>query len=145
VKSRFLFIPVALVLAFALVTGLALEGGDVGTLRTRGGDAADGIRYTRVWFAQDGARLWIESADDARPFLEDLRREPRIVLEHDGALHAYVAEVLPNPEGHQQIRRRLAEKYGWRDLWVGLLTDTSGSLGIVLTPPARSLTPLPAR
>ena len=57
------------------------------------------------------------------------------------ALRAYVAEVQPNPQGHQQIRRLLAEKYGWRDLWVGLLTDTSGSLGIVLTPPARSPTP----
>ncbi|MFP6665032.1 MAG: hypothetical protein VCC00_12570 [Deltaproteobacteria bacterium] len=140
-KSRLLLIPIALVLALALVTAVALEGGGVGVLRTRGGDAPDGIRYTRVWYAQDGARLWIESGDDARPFLEDLRREPRIVLEYEGALHAYVAAVQPNPEGHQQIRRRLGEKYGWRDLWVGLLTDTSGSLGIVLTPPTRSPTP----
>ena len=143
-KSRLLILAIALVLAFALITAVALEGDEVGVLRTRGGDAPDGIRYTRVWYAEDGARLWIESADHARPFLEDLRREPRIVLEHDGALRAYVAEVQPNPEGHQQIRRLLAEKYGWRDLWVGLLTDTSGSLGIVLTPPTRSPTPPPA-
>jgi len=48
----------------------------------------------------------------------------------------YRAEPQPNPEGHERIRRLLAEKYGWADWWVGLLQDTSGSIAIRLEPRA---------
>lgn len=136
-KVRTLVVIAAVSIAsFAALTAIALESSDVAVLRTRGGDAADGIRRTRIWFAEDGDTLWIESADAERDFLSDIGREPRIVIERDGALAGFVAEVQPNPRGHEEIRRRLRAKYGWRDFWVGLLTDTSGSVAIVLRPPA---------
>ncbi len=130
------------VLTLTLLTLVALEGGGVAVLRTRGGEAADGIRYTRLWFAEDGDRLWIEAARPGRGFLEDIRREPRIVIERHQRLEAYVAEVQPNPQGHLKVRRLLRKKYGWRDAWIGMLTDTAGSVAILLRPP-EGATPLP--
>lgn len=133
--GRFAARAVPAAITFALLTLVALEGGHVAVLRTRGGEAADGIRYTRLWFAEDGDRLWIESANPARGFLEDIKREPRIVIERGQRLEAWVAEVQPNPQGHREVRRRLRQKYGWRDAWIGMLTDTSGSVAVLLRRP----------
>ena len=39
----------------------------------------------------------------------------------------YLAEVVPEPGGHEHIRALLRQRYGWRDLWIAMLQDTSGS------------------
>ena len=41
---------------------------------------------------------------------------------------------VPGDAGHRRIRRLLAEKYGWADTWIGLLTDTSRSVAVRLDP-----------
>jgi CheY-like chemotaxis protein len=65
-------------------------------------------------------------------FLADLRRDPTAVLHHAGRRDPCRATIVPNPEGHRRIRALLRAGYGWRDRWVGWLTDTSASRAIRL-------------
>lgn len=121
------------VAVFALVTLVALEGGEVAILHT----VAPGVeaRTTRVWVARAEGALWVEAADENRPFLRDLVRTPVLDVEIDGRHHACIAEIVPEPGGHERIRAMLAERYGWRDRWIALLQDTSGSRAVRLVEP----------
>lgn len=118
------------VLGLGLVTLLALEGNEVAVLQTV--DVRGGVQSTRVWVADDVGAAWVEAANPDRPFLRALEQNPRVTVQRDGTSLICRATVLPNPEGHARIRRLLAAKYGWADRWVGLLTDTSGSLAVRL-------------
>jgi hypothetical protein len=118
-----------LLVTFGLVTLAALEGGGVAILTTQG---EQGDRGTRTWVARAEGAFWIEAADETGPFLHDLRRDPGAVLRRAGRAYRCRAEVVPNPAGHRRIRGLLRERYGWRDRWVGWLTDTSGSRAIRL-------------
>jgi hypothetical protein len=121
-----------LALAFAATTLYALEGREVVVLRTK---AADGsVRETRTWVADADGSAWIEAAFADRPFYQQLLADPQIELLRGGAVHPYRAVPMPNPDGHIRIRHLLAEKYGWADAWVGMLTDTSGSIAVRLDP-----------
>jgi hypothetical protein len=42
-----------------------------------------------------------------------------------GRWHRCRAAVAENPGGHEHIRELLAQKYGWRDCWIGLIADTA--------------------
>ena len=116
--------------ALTAVTLLALEGREVVVLRTF--DAPGEARETRTWVADEDGYTWIEAANSERPFLLQLQANPKVELRRNGTLQHCRADVTPNPNGHQRIRRLLAAKYGWADDWVGLLTDTSGSLAVQL-------------
>lgn len=117
-------------LAFGVVTLIALEGREVVVVETTDSDGA--ARRTRTWVADENGSAWIEAANPERAFLADLRRTPRLVLERDGVRRSCTAEVAPNPDGHDHIRRLLAERYGWADCWIALLADTHASLAIRL-------------
>lgn len=120
-----------LMLAFVLVTIVALEGREVVVLRTF--DAEGQVRKTRTWVADDDdGYTWIEAANPERPFLAQLRTRPEVGLDRGGTVYSCTAIVAPNPDGHQHIRRLLAAKYGWADAWIGLLTDTKASLAVRL-------------
>ncbi len=121
----------AVVVAFAGITLLALEGREVVVLHTR--TAAGDWRTTRVWVADDQGTPLIEVAEPERAFYQDLLEHPEVRLERSGVLHPYRVEVLPQPDGHRLIRAKLREKYGWADVWIGLLADTTHSLAIRLT------------
>ncbi len=115
---------------FAAATLVALEGREVVILRTF--DAQGQARETRTWIADADGYTWIEAANPERPFFLQIQTNPEIELRRGGTVHRCRAVAIPNPEGHQRIRRLLAAKYGWADRWVGLLTDTSGSLAVRL-------------
>ena len=115
---------------FVAVSLLALEGREVVVLRTF--DAQGQPRETRTWIADEDGSAWVEAANPERPFLQQLQSHPDIELRRGGTVHRCRAVATSNPEGHQRIRRLLAAKYGWADRWIGLLTDTSGSLAIRL-------------
>jgi hypothetical protein len=121
---------IAGLVVFVVVTLLALEGNEVVVLRTF--DAQGGARETRTWIATDGGYEWIEAANPERPFLADIRATWRVDLQRGGVIQHCEAAVVPNPNGHEHIRRLLAAKYGWADAWIGTLTDTSGSLALRL-------------
>ena len=116
--------------AFAAVTLVALEGREVVVIETL--DDAGGPRRTRTWIADDAGVAWIEAATPERPFVADVRRRPSVVLVRQGVRHVCTAVIAPNPDGHERIRRLLAERYGWADCWIALVADTHASLGIRL-------------
>ena len=115
---------------FAIVTAVALEGREVVVVETTDGQGR--THRTRTWVADDDAGIWIEAANPARPFVADLRRSSALVLERGGVRRTCRAELVPNPEGHERIRRLLRARYGWADRWIGLLTDTSASVAVKL-------------
>jgi hypothetical protein len=120
-------------IAFGAVTWAALESAEVVVLRTFD---ADGTAYeSRVWIADDeeGA-VWIEAAEAQKPFYLRLLARPDVELMRDGTTLAMSAAALPGEAGHRRIRDLLAAKYGWRDVWVGLLVDTSASVAVRLEP-----------
>lgn len=126
---------VALAVAFATVTLVALESRGVAILHTMGPDG--GKRRTRVWFAESGGSVWIEAATAERPFYVDIATRPVVALELRQSLldsgqriMRGKAERVPEPRGHRRVRELLAEKYGWADTWIGLLQDTSASRAI---------------
>jgi hypothetical protein len=125
-------VVVGAVLGFGALTLYALEGREVVVLHTH---ATDGTaRRTRTWVADDDGAAWIEAAVPERPFFQQLLAVPEVEVERGGVMRRYRAVPVPNPEGHARIRALLAQKYGWADWWVGLLTDTSQSVAVRLEP-----------
>jgi hypothetical protein len=124
----------AAVMAFGAVTWWALESGEVATLRTRA--AVGPVEETRVWVADADGAVWIEAATPERAWYRRLLDRPEVELVRSGAPAAFTAKPLPGPEGHARIRALLRAKYGVRDLWVGLLQDTSTSIAVRLEPAA---------
>ena len=112
------------------MTVVALEGRDVVLLRTSDGSGT--THETRTWITDDDGAFLIEAANEQRPFLHDVRARPVLDLRRGDDVYHCAATALPNPDGHRRIRRLLAEKYGWADRWIALLTDTSGSVAVRL-------------
>jgi hypothetical protein len=117
---------------FAAVTLVALEGKEVVQLRTTTPDGS--VRVTRTWIADADGASWLEAATPDRPFLHDVEYRPDVELVRGGSVLTLRAVPVPGDTGHRTIRRLLAEKYGWADGWIGLLTDTSRSVAVRLAP-----------
>jgi len=112
------------------LTLLALEGGEVVIVRTR--DKHGAARETRTWIADRAEGSWIEVASPTRPFFWDVLGNPDLELWRGGRWQRCRALVAANPEGHERVRWLLAQKYGWRDRWIGMLVDTSKSVALRL-------------
>jgi hypothetical protein len=121
-----------LALAFAAVTVIALEGHEVVVLRTRGTDGD--VKETRTWIADEAGASFIEAAHADRPFYQHLLVNSEVEVVRAGAVRTYRATPVQNPAGQAHIRRRLAERYGWADTWVGVLQDTAQSIEVRLDP-----------
>jgi hypothetical protein len=118
--------------AFAAATGLALEAGGVAVLETRAPDGTP--RTTRVWLAEEDGSLLVEAASAERPWYRDVLLDPLVSVARDGRVEAFRAVPEPGAAGHRRIREGLRARYGWRDAWVGLIQDTSGSILVRLEP-----------
>lgn len=127
-----LAILAALLVAFAGLTGWALEGGGVAVVETRPPDGSP--RSTHVWFVEPDGELWVEAGTPENAWFVDAQRDPRVGFSADGRSGRYVAERIDDPGAHDRIRALLREKYGLRDRWVGLLVDTSRSVAVRLVP-----------
>ena len=112
------------------VTLLALEGGEVVVVRTRGPDGAQ--HTTRTWIADHDGYAWLEAANPERPFYADICAHPDVVLRRGGVDRLCIATPIATTKGHGLIRHLLHERYGLADCWIGLLADTSRSLAIRL-------------
>lgn len=120
------------VLAFGVVTLVALEGVEVVQLRTIAPDGS--VRTTRTWVADDAGATWIEAANPERPFLLDLQARPDVSLVRRGGEQRLRAVAVPGDAPHRRIRELLRAKYGWADAWIGLLANTSRSVAVRLEP-----------
>lgn len=121
-----------LVGVFAATTWWALESGGVAVVETRTHDGS--LRSTHVWFVEPDGGLWIEAGTPQNPWFLDVQRHPVLSFRADGSTGRYAARAIATPAAHDRIRGLLREKYGFRDVWVGLLVDTSGSVAVELTP-----------
>lgn len=117
---------------FAAITLVALESPEVVVLFTATGEGS--WRPTRLWIADHDGAQWIEAASPLREFYRDLLANPEVEIERNGQRAAYRAVVLDGGEQHELIRRLLREKYGWADVWIGMLADTSHSIAVRLEP-----------
>jgi hypothetical protein len=129
---RLLIAAMVLPVAFVATTLVALEGSEVVVLHT--GLSRAEPRATRVWIADYDGSPWIESASPAREFYRDIVADPTVQLMRRGELSKYRAVPVEGREGHELIRSLLRQRYGWADVWIGLLADTSQSIAIRLEP-----------
>lgn len=113
-------------------TLFALEAGGVAVAETRRADGTP--RETHVWYAEVDGEIWLEAGTPENAWFVDVQRDPALALRTDAGTARYVAEPLPNPDGHERIRVELREKYGLRDAWIGLVFDTSRSVAVRLRP-----------
>lgn len=113
-------------------TLFALEAGGVAVAETRRADGS--TRETHVWYAEVDGEIWLEAGTPENAWFVDVQRDPTLALRTDAGTARYVAEPLPNPDGHERIRVLLREKYGLRDAWIGLVFDTSRSVAVRLRP-----------
>ena len=126
-------------LLLGAVTLVALEGREVVVLTTTDGQGHR--RETRAWVGDRDGFTWIEAANPQREFYRHIVMHPDVELRRGGTVRSYHAVPMPQPQGHELIRRLLAEKYGWADCWIGLLADTSHSIAIQLEPAAGAPAP----
>jgi len=134
VKSALVAIATA-ALAVGAVTWWALESGGVAVIETR--DPAGGVRSTHVWYVEPDGELWLEAGTPENSWFQDAHADPTIVFRANGRTEGYLAEPVDDPRGHPRIRLLMREKYGIRDVWVGLLFDTSRSIAVRLLPEHR--------
>jgi len=87
-------------------------------------------RRTHVWFVERDGALWLEAGAPENGWFRDVSRDPRLRVTIDGATRHVRAEIAPAESA--AVRARLRTKYGWRDVWVGLLVDASRSVAVRL-------------
>jgi len=126
---RWAMVVVAIVAGLAVGTIAALEGGEVVVLRT-GSDTDP--RETRTWIAEADGAWWIEAANESRAFFRDVGANGRVGVRRGDRWHRCNATIVPEPGGHDRIRRLLRDRYGWRDRWIGCIADTHASRAIRL-------------
>lgn len=74
---------------------------------------------------QTGDRLFLEAGNPVSPWVKDLEHQSIIQLFGNGLEGDYTFVIRRN--GHNEIRKLMRDKYGWRDLWVTTIFDTSSS------------------
>lgn len=127
----------------ALVTYVALESSGVALLDTTAPSGE--TRTTHVWYVDANGTRWLEAGTPRNPWYTDVLDRPELRLHVAENTSVFVAEPDREPEpgvdGHEWIRARMREKYGWRDRWVSLLFDTTQSIAVRL---AAKPSPAPA-
>ncbi len=108
------------------ITYLALESGDVVTVETLD-SSTDEIRVTRIWFVRSDGGLFLEAGTPTNSWVEDLEHASTIKLAGHNLDGEYAFKIHLKPADHENIRALMRSKYGWRDLWIAILFDTSQS------------------
>jgi hypothetical protein len=121
--------------AFCATAWWALESSGVAVIEThtRGGT----VRSTHVWYAEPNGEPWLETGTPENAWFQDVQQNPALTFRANGRFARYLAQPVDDPSGHSRIRSIIREKYGFRDLWIELLVDTSRSVAVRLLPEAR--------
>ena len=110
------------------LTYFALESGDVVIASTKPSPFSE-VRETHIWFVQIEGALFLEAGSPENPWVSDLSSNSSLHLtNHD--LDGQYLFVLHPQDSHDNIRRLMREKYGWRDWWISFFFDTSKSFMI---------------
>jgi hypothetical protein len=124
---------IALILAcLAIVTFIALEGGDVVSAETtRPGNHE--TRSTHVWYVRESGLVYLEAGHPDNPWVQDLSHSSVLKLKGVGIDGSYRFTVRMDADSHERIRTLMRSKYGWRDRWISLLFNVSSSGLVELT------------
>ena len=120
----------ALAAAFGATTWWALESGGVAVIETQ--TPAGTVRSTHVWYTEPDGELWLEAGTPENAWFQDVLRSPAVTFKASARVSRHTAEPIDTPSAHSEIRSLIREKYGLRDLWVGLIVDTSRSVAVRL-------------
>ena len=95
----------------------ASESGEVVVLETQdtGGKALE----TRLWVVDYDGNPWLRAGSAASGWAERIVQAETVAVTRDNIRRSYRPE--PDPSAREEINRRMAEKYGWRDQLIGLL------------------------
>ena len=102
---------------------LELDGVVEVTTFSKAGEA----RVTHIWFVEDDGDMLLEAGNPQNPWVQDLAHLDELVLTGANLDGRYRFRVHAGEANHLLIRKLMAEKYGWRDVWIGWLFDTSAS------------------
>ena len=130
--KKVLAVLAAALLSFVALTAWALESGSVATLSTRTPEGT--VRETHVWYVVRDGELWVEAGAPENSWFLDVQREPLLEFHADELSGHYRARLDPDPAAAPRLRSELRSKYGLRDLWVGMLVDSSRSRAVQLHP-----------
>ena len=132
-KRIFLTIVFNLI-GLAAITIIVLESGQVLVVETKTGSGQE-KRETHIWLVQSEGRLLLEAGTPENPWVLDLAIQQALMLKGEG-LDGMYRFKLHGPASHENIRRFMEEKYGWRDWWISMIFDTSRSFMIEVVPVA---------
>ena len=124
------------ILVIVVITAVALEISGVVTVHTE--TPAGAHRTTHVWFVEDDGVLYLEAGSPTNPWVVDLIDKQTLRLSGQGLDGTYRFALHESGGSHQRIREMMRQKYGWRDVWIGMLFDTSASQMMELSPLERT-------
>ena len=131
---RWLLLGLCLVLGLGFlvfaVEMIAAENGEVIVLRTR--DESGRTRDVRLWVVDEGDRPWVRAGHGRAGWLESLRESPDVEIVRDGITTGMRA--VPDTTARDRVNALMAEKYGWAELYTGLLFSREESIPVRLEP-----------
>ena len=131
--KKLLLTAFALVLALGAGTYLALESGGVITVTTTN-QSTQSARETHIWYVLREGEILLEAGNPNNPWVADLERSSEVQLSGDGLDGRYRLEIIQGEAGHAEIRGLMRDRYGWRDIWVAALFDTTQSRKVIAHP-----------
>ena len=78
--------------------------------------------------------LWLEAGTPENGWFQDIQKNPAVNFKANGRVSRYIAQPVDGASAHSRVRSLIRAKYGLRDLWVGLIIDTSRSVSVHLVP-----------
>lgn len=120
-------VVIALFVGTLVLTTTPLAG-EVVTLHTMGSDGD--WQTTPLWAVDEGGHVYVRASEAESGWVLRSRAHPEARLERRGEV--VPVRVVIDESARDAVNRRMAEKYGWADDFIGLLGDASISLPLRL-------------
>jgi len=129
---RTLAVLVGLLVTMSVGLIVLSELGEVVVIHTELEDGS--VRTTRIWIV-DADEGPLVRGTAGKPWVDGIRRQPRVEVERAGERRTWVAVEQPDVEARRHADRLMREKYGIADSAIGLLRDFDTSVCFRLTEP----------
>jgi len=117
---------VTILVGIVIVTYVALESGGVLEVETWNAETNES-RLTHIWFVEEAGETLLEAGNPENGWVKDLASNDKIILRGAGHDGEYSFKLDQSESGHREIRKRMRDKYGWRDAWIAMLFDVEKS------------------
>jgi hypothetical protein len=118
---------------FVLVMGvqqIAAESGEVVFVTTK--DTAGEAQQTRLRVVDRAGQQWLRAGAAQAGWFVRLQANDSIEMERDGTTNSFVA--VPDPSVLSEVNELMGLKYGWADVYIGMLFGRDDSIPIGLRP-----------